>query len=656
MFIPFVNVFLHQGVNPYEYYYQNELLSSFPYPPLMLLIESVGSALLTLLQPASVFFKNFLFKLPLLVFDVLGFAVLRKISEKRVKYVLVLYFLSPINLYATFMHGQLDIIPTVFLLIAVYFLIQGRSIQNLMCFAVFLAMALGTKLHILAAVPVLFIYLHKKHGIKSVLASGTVTLAVFGTIVLPFWGPGLLQTVFFNREQGALMQVFFDYGGTRLIIPILVVVLVYLKVFQLKYVNRQLLLSLLGVLFVVFLVCVPPMPGWFVWVIPFIALYFKSDGENKYKMMAIYLGWNLVYLFYFVCCHQTQFVALSILGQSLQMLKIANESICNIVFTVMAGCLIILVMEMYVSGVASNSLYKRRGLPFTIGIAGDSGTGKSELLNQIEGLLGGSKSIQHIEGDGDHRWQRGSSEWEQYTHLDPKANYLYRQAKDIAALREGGVVRRADYDHDTGTFTEKKRIVPKQYIVLCGLHSLYLPQTRKALDLKIYMDTDETLRRFWKIGRDTGKRGYTNEEIIRQIEKRIPDAEKYIYPQKEFADLNVRYFDQTLTDCCDLNHEVCMSLELSVDISVDVEPVVVDLLRCGVKVEHTYCDDLKHQTIAFDGATLAGKEIDFQQIATDHIEQFEELFPHKIAWENSISGLLQLFILVIICAKMRGDS
>ena len=34
MFIPFVQCFL-DGENPYQYYYDNHLLSSFPYPPVM---------------------------------------------------------------------------------------------------------------------------------------------------------------------------------------------------------------------------------------------------------------------------------------------------------------------------------------------------------------------------------------------------------------------------------------------------------------------------------------------------------------------------------------------------------------------------------------------------------------------------------------------
>ena len=41
MFIPFVNLFLH-GENPYQVYYDNGLLPSFPYPPVMLFVECIG--------------------------------------------------------------------------------------------------------------------------------------------------------------------------------------------------------------------------------------------------------------------------------------------------------------------------------------------------------------------------------------------------------------------------------------------------------------------------------------------------------------------------------------------------------------------------------------------------------------------------------------
>ena len=133
--------------------------------------------------------------------------------------------------------------------------------------------------------------------------------------------------------------------------------------------------------------------------------------------------------------------------------------------------------------------------------------------------------ILNIEGDGDHRWERGDANWKEMTHLNPRANYLYRQAEDLRVLRGNNAVKRADYDHNTGTFTAKRKLMPRPYIIMCGLHSLYLPQMRQVLDMKIYLDTDESLRCYWKLGRDQGDRGHDREAVMAQIEKRRADAE-----------------------------------------------------------------------------------------------------------------------------------
>lgn len=119
MFIPFVDLFLN-GENPYQVYYDNGLLPSFPYPPVMLLVECIGGVFVTFLDGIPVFFQNLVFKLPILLADLLGLYYLFRISRDKRKYILALYFLSPIILYASYMHGQLDLIPTVFLVGAVY--------------------------------------------------------------------------------------------------------------------------------------------------------------------------------------------------------------------------------------------------------------------------------------------------------------------------------------------------------------------------------------------------------------------------------------------------------------------------------------------------------------------------------------------------------
>ena len=653
MFIPFVETFL-RGHNPYQYYYDNALLYSFPYMPLMLLSESLGGAVIYFLNIGSVFLRNLIFKLPLLIFDLIGYFLYRKMNI-RFKYVYIFYFCSPVILYSTYIHGQLDIIPTTLLLIAVYFVTNWRRKYNLVYAGVFLGLSLSTKLHIIAAVPIIFLYIAVKKGYMEALKSMLIAAVVIALFYLPFGGSGIINTVIMNREQSLLFSVKLDYGTTQVLIPIVVLLVIYFKTYDLKYFSKDLLISMLGMLFAVFLIIIPPMPGWFVWVVPFIALYFGFVSNDKYKVMAIYAAFNLLYLIYFIFLHYTEYVDIIFLGKTMQWVKLEDVSLRNLVFTALVVSLGMVVYKIYIFGIASNNLYRRGNVPFTMGIAGDSGAGKSRLLEKIEHLFGSGKDILFIEGDGDHRWERNDDNWEIYTSLNPRANYLYKQAKDIARLRRGNRVTRVEYDHDRGIFSSERLVRPRNYIVLCGLHSLYLPQLRREMDLMIYMDTDSELRKFWKIDRDTHKRGYTAEEINEQIRRRMPDAQKYIYPQKQYADLVITYFDDTLKDCTDTAHEVVLSVKLTVDINLDLEDIINCFEDYGIHPAWRICDDNLHQEIIFNGAELKENEIDFEMLAEENISQYEDIFTYTPTWGEGVEGVIQFFLLVMISGKMRGE-
>jgi hypothetical protein len=62
------------------------------------------------------------------------------------------------------------------------------------------------------------------------------------------------------------------------------------------------------------------------------------------------------------------------------------------------------------------------------------------------------------------------------------------------------------------------------------------------------MDTDENLKIPWKIKRDIEKRGYSIEKILFQIESRKKDFYKYIYPQKEKADIIINLYTNKIFD------------------------------------------------------------------------------------------------------------
>lgn len=653
MFMRFVHGFLGQLfdgrlVNPYEFFRDEPRL--FPYPPLMLAVECLGG-IPSLFAYSDIFLRNFFFKLPLLLFDCLGMRFLMQMFSERRKYVAILYFSSPIILYSTYMHGQLDIIPTVFLLGAVKCLTAKE--RNEARYVLLLGASLLCKFHILAVIPVLFLFVAKRDGWRKavLLTASSLALAVLG--VLPFWGGGFLYNVLLNSEQGVLVRIFFDFVGLKIYVPIMAVILIYLKMFTMGKVNRDLLYSLLGVLFSVFLAFVPPMPGWYVWIVPFITIFFVDVGTERHKNVAVFLALNVVYLLYFVFAHRTENVDLYFLGFSMAWLKVNSPLFVNGVFTVMTSLLVYSIYMMYQSGIASNSLYKRRNQSFAIGVAGDSGSGKSTFAAMVESIFG-ERNLLLLEGDGDHRWERGDTMWDQFTHLNPKSNYLYRQTQDLVRLKNGESVLRTDYDHETGQFTEGRKIRPKPYILLCGLHALYLPQTRRCLDVKVYMDVDETLRRYWKIQRDTKKRGYAKERILDQINARVSDAEKYVKPQKKYADLLVTYFDRDLADCMAEGHEVSLGLKVSLDMEIDLELLIMRLEDFDIRVSYDYDEDLMMQTATFEGGNLEGRSLPIAGIADELIPHLDEIIQLPLETEDDLHGILAIILLMLVSRKLQG--
>lgn len=171
-------------------------------------------------------------------------------------------------------------------------------------------------------------------------------------------------------------------------------------------------------------------------------------------------------------------------------------------------------------------------------ICGDSGSGKTTLGNILKKYFSNSFML---ECDRYHKWERNDENWNKFTHLNPESNFLTKMNEDIFDLKIGNTVYQVDYDHKTGKFTEKEIIDSSDNIIVCGLHSLYTTD-ENIYNLKIYIDTEEELKNFWKINRDTKQRGYSIEKSLEQIESRREDYEKFIKPQKEKSDLIINFY------------------------------------------------------------------------------------------------------------------
>ncbi len=176
-----------------------------------------------------------------------------------------------------------------------------------------------------------------------------------------------------------------------------------------------------------------------------------------------------------------------------------------------------------------------------VGIAGDSGAGKSTYVENLRELLGEDR-VTVLTGDDYHSLDRVERNQIGVTALDPwKANNLGLLIDHLWMLKQGQSIVKPVYDHTTGTFTPPEVIEPKDVVLIEGLHVLYLEKLREALDLKIYFDTDTSLRVRWKVRRDAGVRGYTEAQVLEEIERRKPDVQRFIEPQRAWADLVIHY-------------------------------------------------------------------------------------------------------------------
>lgn len=176
---------------------------------------------------------------------------------------------------------------------------------------------------------------------------------------------------------------------------------------------------------------------------------------------------------------------------------------------------------------------------FTFSICGDSGSGKSSLSKLLQEILPFDNTLL-FETDRYHKWERGAEEYKTYTHLHPEANHLEKLSTDAYKLRLGEEVYIVDYDHDTGKFTEPQPVQAKNYIIFCGLHTLYQESLRSIMDLRIYLDTDPELKSAWKVERDVRERGAMPEKVLATMKAREPDFKQFIQPQRDNANIIIR--------------------------------------------------------------------------------------------------------------------
>ncbi len=175
-----------------------------------------------------------------------------------------------------------------------------------------------------------------------------------------------------------------------------------------------------------------------------------------------------------------------------------------------------------------------------LAIAGDSASGKTTITKGLVQALGDMR-IGSFCTDDYHRYDRVERKTLPFTPLHPDCNFLEIMEQHLQLLTLGQPILKPKYHHSDGTLGRPELFEPQDIVIVEGLFPLWSKLSRATFDVTVYLDPPEEVRRRWKVQRDTGKRGYTEEEVLKDLVKREPESEKYIRPQRAHADIVISF-------------------------------------------------------------------------------------------------------------------
>ena len=178
--------------------------------------------------------------------------------------------------------------------------------------------------------------------------------------------------------------------------------------------------------------------------------------------------------------------------------------------------------------------------PVILGVVGDSAAGKTTITRGLVRVLG-EDNVAHICTDDYHRYDRKQRAELGITPLHPDCNHLDIIAQHLVHLRRGEPILKPVYRHQDGTFGPPVYVRPERFTVIEGLLGYYLPEMRDIYDVRVYLNPPEELRRRWKVQRDCSRRGYTTDQVLAELDRREPDSEAFIRPQRRHADMLVSF-------------------------------------------------------------------------------------------------------------------
>lgn len=241
-----------------------------------------------------------LFKLPYLIFDLpIAFLLMKLFESKREKTLaFALWLFNPVNIYATYLIGQFDIIPTFFVVSSLVLLfMRGISSANLLWAALLIGIGTTFKIYpLFLLVPLSSLAPDWKKRIQII----TVGIVPYLLTILPFLpSPGFRSTALVaSQTLKSLYPQIPISGGESLLLFLLFLLFFYLVFLhvkgELEPLWKRFFLTLL-----LFFVFTHYHPQWFLWLSPFLIISLLKSHFRDILPVGISLVSFVGLLFFF---------------------------------------------------------------------------------------------------------------------------------------------------------------------------------------------------------------------------------------------------------------------------------------------------------------------------------------------------------------------
>jgi hypothetical protein len=211
-------------------------------------------------------------------------------KKNQKKKAFIFWIFNPITLYATFMMGQLDILPVFFVLLSMYFAKEKKYFWSMASLGVGGSYKLYPLLFLFPAA--LFFGEKLITRIKLLL----VGIAPFLAISLPFLTSAAYRAMVFSPKSQKMLFMKFSVSGAEALYPF-VVVLIFLY-FLAYYKHKGALLRHYYLAILLLILSVTHYhPQWFLWVTPFLIIEMvKRNFSNWLEVLILFAGWLFITL------------------------------------------------------------------------------------------------------------------------------------------------------------------------------------------------------------------------------------------------------------------------------------------------------------------------------------------------------------------------